>query len=161
LLNIKIINSKNIDLCINLLKENKEDLKYFAKIGWSTEEIINQSIKESNHSIGLCAYHKLIGFIIGNMIIADNISEYEIFIVFISNNFRKRGYASYLLNNIIENSHTHMLKRITLEASENNTRAISLYNKNKFNIIGRRKNYYLSNNIREDALIFERILISE
>tara|TARA_B100000029_G_C17440753_1_gene911362 strand:+ start:198 stop:680 length:483 start_codon:yes stop_codon:yes gene_type:complete len=157
LLKIKLINLKNISHCISLLNDKNEDLGYFKKIGWSEKEIINQSTKESNHSFGLFFNNKLIGFVIGNLIIVDNISEYEIFILYISKKFRKHGYASYLLDLIVKDSYKYMLKKIILEVSENNVNAIHFYKKNKFNLIGKRKKYYSNiNNLKEDALIFEK-----
>ncbi len=162
MLKIKLINSKNISHCISLLNDGNEDLGYFQKIGWSKKEIINQSTRESNHSFGLFFNNKLIGFVIGNLIIVDNISEYEIFIIYISKKFRKLGYASYLLDSIVKNSYKYMLKKIILEVSENNVSAINFYKKNKFNLIGKRKKYYSNiNNLKEDALIFTKLLINE
>mgnify|MGYP001408689920 CR=1 FL=1 len=157
MLKIKLINLKNISHCISLLNDKNEDLGYFKKIGWSEKEIINQSTKESNHSFGLFFNNKLIGFVIGNLIIVDNISEYEIFILYISKKFRKHGYASYLLDLIVKDSYKYMLKKIILEVSENNVNAIHFYKKNKFNLVGKRKKYYSNiNNLKEDALIFEK-----
>lgn len=77
-----------------------------------------------------------------------NIDEIEITDVLIYEEYRKKGYASKLLKNIIDNSN----KRIILEVSVNNKKAINLYKKFGFEEINVRKSYYKDGS---DALIME------
>ena len=138
---------------------NNVDYKRFKKIGWTDKEIINQIKNANNLSICLWVKKELVGFIIGNLITLENLSEYEIFIVYIDKKYRKLGYASCLINYIKDYPIKYMLKKITLEVSRNNNEAINLYKKNNFHQIGIRKNYYKFNDSsKDDALIFERIL---
>ena len=64
--------------------------------------------------------------------------------------FRNRGIGTKLLHHIIEEARKKNLLSLTLEVNENNTSAISLYEKHHFQKIGQRKNYYKQN---ENAII--------
>lgn len=77
----------------------------------------------------------------------------EINYIFIKDGYRKNGIASNLLKYLI-NSYKNSYN-ITLEVSKNNTAAIKLYEKNGFNIVATRKNYYGAN---VDAYLMERKL---
>ena len=78
---------------------------------------------------------KLIGFIH----IQDLIDEIDIINIVIDNNYRRKGYASKLIEHVISYANS---KKIILEVSENNINAINLYKKYNFNEINRRKGYY-------------------
>ena len=64
--------------------------------------------------------------------------------------YRKKGIATKLIDFAI--SQFNDLKTIMLEVNENNSSAISLYNKNNFKVINKRNNYYGS----DAALIMKR-----
>ena len=84
----------------------------------------------------LCVINdKLIGFIH----IQDLIDEIDIINIVIDNDYRKKGYASKLIEYVISYANS---KKIILEVSENNINAINLYKKYNFNEINRRKGYY-------------------
>lgn len=68
--------------------------------------------------------------------------------------YRKRGIASWLLQNIINKADRSAVRQITLEVRRSNTAAISLYKKFAFEIVGVRKNYYEAEH--EDALLMRR-----
>ena len=68
------------------------------------------------------------------------------------------GYATKLLENIQLTLKKNNLKKMFLEVASNNYQAIKLYKKNKFKKIGIRKNYYLMDNNKIDAFIFEKII---
>lgn len=57
-------------------------------------------------------------------------------------NYRNNGIGSKLLQKIIDISKEKNMKTITLEVNENNSYAISLYDKFGFNNVGIRKKYY-------------------
>lgn len=67
--------------------------------------------------------------------------------------YQKSGIASSLINYVISNIEQ---KKIMLEVSENNTKALNFYKKNNFVEINRRKKYY--DNLY-DAIIMEREVI--
>lgn len=84
----------------------------------------------------LCVINdKLIGFIH----IQDLIDEIDIINIVIDNDYRRKGYASKLIEYVISYANS---KKIILEVSENNINAINLYKKYNFNEINRRKGYY-------------------
>ena len=66
--------------------------------------------------------------------------------------WRNNGYASALLENLIQNNKD--AKKILLEVNENNEEAIKFYQKHKFVEINRRPKYYQNG----DAIIMERVL---
>lgn len=65
--------------------------------------------------------------------------------------YRKKGVATFLMLDLVNECYKKMIKYITLEVRESNIPAISLYDKFGFSTIGTRKNYYQDNN--ENALI--------
>ena len=65
--------------------------------------------------------------------------------------YRRKGIATFLMMDLIEDCYKKMIKYVTLEVRESNIPAISLYDKFGFSTIGTRKNYYQDNN--ENALI--------
>lgn len=70
-------------------------------------------------------------------------------------NYRNRGIATKLINYVI--SLYDDIDQVMLEVNENNSSAISLYEKNKFEIINKRFNYYGS----DTALIMKRVVDNE
>ena len=83
---------------------------------------------------------------------------YEILLIYVNNHKRNIGYATKLLENIQLTLKRYNLKKIFLEVASNNIQAIKLYKKNKFKKIGIRKNYYLMDNNKINALVFEKII---
>ena len=65
------------------------DFLYFCKLGWSLNDIKAQAKKRSNYSIELMKFNILNGFIIGDLIYIEKISEYEILLIYAKNICRK------------------------------------------------------------------------
>jgi ribosomal-protein-alanine N-acetyltransferase len=65
--------------------------------------------------------------------------------------YRRQGVAQALLEALIAQGQAQQLSFITLEVREHNAPAIGLYEKNGFQVVGRRKNYY--EKPREDAIL--------
>ena len=80
----------------------------------------------------------------------------DIYKIFIRDNDKNKGYATMLLNKVIEIAKRYTSKKLMIEVRSNNLPAINFYKKNEFNQISIRKNYY--KNPIDDALIFERSL---
>lgn len=76
---------------------------------------------------------------IGYVIVRKLYENLDITDVFINEEYRRQGYASKLLNYIIENNSNY---KIMLEVNEENIPAIKLYEKLGFKKISERKNYY-------------------
>ena len=120
-------------------------------MGWSSIQIINQLNKDTNLSFGAFYNETLVSFIIGNLFNIEKISEYEILLLYVCKDFRKKGLGTKLLNKIEENN-TH-LKKIYLEVSKNNFEGISFYEKMHFTSAHTRKNYFFIKNKHIDALM--------
>mgnify|MGYP000100198204 CR=1 FL=1 len=86
----------------------------------------------------ICLDDKPIGF----AVIRKVLDEAEIITFCILPKWCKNGYATYLLEWIIDTLQTQSVKRLFLEVRENNDAAIRLYKKCSFKIIGCRKGYY-------------------
>ena len=122
----------------------------FLSMGWSTNQIINQINKKTNFSFGAFNNKTLVSFILGDLFNIEKISEYEILLIYVSKDFRKKGFGTKLLNKIEENN--TRLKKIYLEVSKNNSEGISFYTKMKFKNMNTRKNYFFIKNKHIDAI---------
>ena len=157
---IKIKKLQKIDLksCLNLVyneKDNFSDLKF---IGWSKKQIISQFSKSIDYSLGIYKDNNLISFMLGDLISIEKDAEYEILVLYVKKSERREGFASKLLKYIEKQKKKLNLKKIYLEVSKNNTNAIYLYKKNKYNLINIRKNYYLIKNQKIDSLCYAKLL---
>lgn len=72
--------------------------------------------------------------------------------------FRGKGFAAQLLAAGIEKLKSTGVRFVFLEVSSQNSTAIRLYTTERFEEIGRRKNYYNRNGNPEDAIIMKRII---
>ncbi len=122
----------------------------FLNMGWSAKEIFNQFQKKTNFSYAAFYNNYLISFILGDLFNIEKITEYEILLIYVCKNFRKKGIAKKLIK-IIEEKNKN-LNKIYLEVSKNNNDAICFYKKMNFKKIYIRKNYFLSNKEQIDAI---------
>jgi ribosomal-protein-alanine N-acetyltransferase len=72
-----------------------------------------------------------------------------------------QGWGRKLLTHAIQYAKQHGAGIVYLEVRRSNTKAISLYRKESFYLIGERKGYYPTVAGQEDALIFAKSLVSE
>lgn len=80
----------------------------------------------------------------------------EITNVAVHPDYRRKGIAYLLVENLIKICENNNFQYINLEVRESNCKAISLYNKFGFEKVGMRKNYY--NNPKENALLMTKPL---
>lgn len=80
--------------------------------------------------------------ILGFIHINDIYDRYEINNIFVLNEYRKKGIASKLIENVIEIGKKENKINITLEVRKNNIEAINLYKKYNFVEKAVRKGYY-------------------
>ena len=148
--------TKEDEIFFNHLIFNEEkNYDDFLSMGWSTNQIINQINKKTNLAFGAFNNKTLVSFILGDLFNIEKISEYEILLIYVSKDFRKKGFGTKLLNKIEENN--TRLKKIYLEVSKNNSGGISFYTKKKFIGIHTRKNYFYIKNKYIDALTMVKI----
>jgi ribosomal protein S18 acetylase RimI-like enzyme len=134
----------------NLIFHEGKNYDDFLSMGWSKNQIINQINKKTNLAIGAFYNETLVSFILGDVFNIEKISEYEILLIYVCKDFRKKGLGAELLNKIEENN--TRLKKIYLEVSKNNFEGISFYTKMKFMGTHTRKNYFFIKNNHIDAL---------
>ena len=80
--------------------------------------------------------------------------ESDVMNVAVHPDFRRRGIAEALINDLVAQLNAIGSHSLTLEVRASNVPAISLYEKLGFAEVGRRKNYY--RNPKEDALILRK-----
>ena len=133
----------------------ESDLKNILLIE-SQNKVALWSLKNFQESLTAKDYFKVVRFndeTVAFIIAKVMNHECEILNLGVEISMRKKKLASKLLNNLIDFSKVLNIKQIFLEVRVSNTAAVNLYDKFKFNEIGCRPNYYITENGREDALI--------
>lgn len=98
-------------------------------------------LQELQNNICLVAeLEETIGFFCGYKVL----DEFSINNVGIRKKYQKQGWATKLINSVIEVQANLGIKSFFLEVRESNLAAIKLYKKCGFSPIGLRKNYYIS-----------------
>ena len=103
-MNLIKFNLENINICGELLLQNIDEFLLFEKFDCSVKWINFLAKKRNNQSICLINSNILIRFIIGDLISIEKKLEYEILPIYVDNKFRKRGFASYLINALTKSS---------------------------------------------------------
>ena len=130
MLTIKHLNEKDIDLCYEL------DLKTIAL--WSKNQWTNEFKKKGTKVYGISITNLLIGICVLQVVL----DEAQINYFAVNNEFRNKGFGSYLMNYLIKKCETLNLNKILLEVSQSNTTAVRFYSRFDFSTVGIRKNYY-------------------
>ena len=135
-----------------------EDLEKFNELGfqvnnnfsnlYNLEQILNS---QHDYVYGYYIVDKLVGFIH----ITKLYETMDIVNIVVDKDYRKQGIATRLIDYVIDLFDD--VDNVMLEVNENNVAAISLYEKNKFEIISKRNNYYGS----DAALIMKRVVENE
>ena len=135
-----------------------EELERFNQLGLlvnnNFSNVFNlKDIIESQYDdiYGYYKDNKLVGFIH----ITKLYETMDIVNVVVDSDFRKQGIATKLIDYVIKLFDD--IENVMLEVNENNIAAISLYQKNKFEVINKRNNYYGS----DAALIMKRVVENE
>lgn len=98
---------------------------------------------------------KLIAFVM----ISINGDECHILNVCVDRIYQHQGLGRELMNYAIQQALESGARYAYLEVRRSNTRAITLYRKMQFHLVGERKDYYPSMEGLEDALVFAKSLI--
>ena len=130
MISIKQINKKDIDLCYEL-DSNTISL-------WSREQWSNEFKKDGTKIFGLLIENLVIGICVCQVVIDE--AQINYFVV--NKKFRKKGFGSYLMNNLIKKCEKLNLKKLLLEVSQSNVTAERFYSRFDFSTVGIRKNYY-------------------
>lgn len=130
-----MLNQLNIDN-INSIKEVQS---IFCDVFKQKDELINTLT--ANPYVKLCTYSvdkKIVAFIEYEEIY----DRYELDNIFVLEEYRNMGLASYLMQYMIDEGKKNNIKNITLEVRRDNDKAIRLYKKYGFIEKAIRHNYY-------------------
>ena len=116
-----------------------------------TKEILRDCILYKYDSFSVFFNENLVGYVIAKI----TYPETHILNLTVKKNFRKKGIGKSLIELIISEARLRSSENILLEVRVSNFEAQSLYEKLNFQIIGTRKNYYESENGREDAYVLK------
>ena len=146
MISIKHINEKDIDLCYEL---DSNTISLWSKKQW-TNEFKKTGIKVfgillSNLLIGICVFHVVL-------------DEAQINFFAINHKYRKKGFGTYLMNNLIKECEKLNISKLFLEVSHNNFIAEKFYSRFNFSTVGIRRNYYKDGS---DALLKEKKLTTK
>lgn len=105
---------------------------------WSRESISSELDNGNSIFLVMLEADRVIGYIGMNFVL----DEGYIYNVAVDSDFRCRGVASALINELVTYGKKHNFAFLTLEVRESNLAARSLYSKFGFIKVGERKNYY-------------------
>ncbi len=84
------------------------------------------------------------------------LDQAELANIAVRSDFRRQGYASRLLERVLQIARDRQVESIYLEVRASNTRAVELYERFGFSRVGVRKTYY--DKPKEDALVMRTLL---
>ena len=146
MISIKHINEKDIDLCYEL-DSNTISL-------WSKKQWANEFKKEGIKIFGLL----ITNLVIGICVIQVVLDEAQINYFVVNKKFRKKGFGSFFMCDLIKKFEKLNLKKILLEVSQSNVTAERFYSRFDFSTVGIRRNYYKDGS---DALLKEKKLTTK
>lgn len=139
---------------------NKSDIQQMLAIEsavhispWS-EETFKVCFQTGYLCWGIEIDNKIIGFIVVSL----KIEECHILNVVVANAYQHQGYGRKLMEYALALAKDSGAGIVYLEVRRSNSRAISLYRKLQFHMVGERKAYYPTVAGLEDALIFAKSL---
>lgn len=96
--------------------------------------------------------------IMGFIIVSMRPSECHILNICVARPYQHKGYGALLLNTVLKKAYEAGVGIAYLEVRRSNSKAIGLYQKLNFFLVGERKNYYPMPHHKEDALVFAKDL---
>ena len=146
MISIQPLTEKDIDLCYEL---DSNTISLWTKKQWSNE-FKREGVKIfglliSNFVVGVCAYQ-----------VVHDEAQINYFVV--NQEFRKRGYGSFLLSYLIKLFEKRHINKILLEVSQENNTAQKFYDHFNFSTVGIRRNYYKDGS---NALLKEKQLLTK
>ncbi len=123
-------------------------------VPWSRNSL--QEVGESENHIFFVILHKVQAQtdIWGLGCVSVIAGEGELLNIAVSPDHRREGLGQWLLGALLEEAKERGVERLFLEVREGNAPARGLYERNGFQMIGKRKRYY--RNPPEDAILMER-----
>ncbi len=146
MLSIKQINENDIELCYEL-DSNTISL-------WSKEQWVQEFKKEGVKVFGLLISNLVIGICVFHIVLDE--AQINFFVV--NQEYRKKGFGSYLMIYLIKQCEKLNIHKLVLEVSHTNVVAEKFYNRFDFSTVGIRRKYYKDGS---DALLKEKILTTK
>ena len=146
MISIKHLNKEDIDLCYEL---DSNTISLWSKKQWNSE-FTKKGIRViglflSNLVLGICVFH-----------IVHDEAQINYFVV--NKKYRKKGFGTFLMSNLIKECEKLNINKLFLEVSHTNATAEKFYSSFDFSTVGIRRNYYKDGS---DALLKEKKLISK
>lgn len=130
----------------------------------SIERLV-QALPWTEHSFNLCFQAGCFGWvieidkkIIGFIIISSRQQECHILNLCIDIPYQHQGFGKKLLEQALSEAEKQGLHLVYLEVRRSNAKAIALYKKEGFQVVGERKGYYPAEEGHEDALVLAKWL---
>ena len=139
----KELNYKEFELCYEI---DSDTICLWTKKQW-----IYEFKKRGVKIVAILLRKEIIGIYVVQIIF----DEAQINFFSIKQKYRRKGYGSCLMRNLIKQCEKFSVKRVLLEVSDTNLIAEAFYSKFKFLTVGIRKNYYKNGS---NALLKEKIL---
>lgn len=144
------------------LRKAKNTQSFQSGVRWGFKDF-KSSIKSKHNKI-FCAVScsasnilRLEGFIIYQFMEHQS----EMLFLEVVGRSRRKGIGRFLLNSSLNHLAHSGIKSVFLEVAKTNRPAILLYRKQKFQVIGNRKNYYTFSRVKKvDALTMRRFLVA-
>ncbi|MBU0278043.1 MULTISPECIES: ribosomal protein S18-alanine N-acetyltransferase [unclassified Gemella] len=143
MIKINKVGVENLDRLLEIDSQNFDD-------PWSREMFKKELEHENSEYYGLFNDDEILGFC-GGWYAVD---EYQINKIVIDKPHQDKKLGQLFLIYIMQLYATKNAKKATIEVRESNAKAIKVYTRAGFDIIGRRENYYQNN--RENAYIMIR-----
>ena len=143
MISLKELDYKEFELCYEI---DSETICLWTKKQWEFE-----FKKRGVKVVAILLDREIIGIYVVQIII----DEAQLNFFSIKQKYRRKGYGSCLMRNLIKQCEKLSLRRVLLEVSDTNLVAEIFYNKFKFLTVGIRKNYYKNGS---DAVLKEKIL---
>lgn len=119
----------------------------------------------AEETFAICFKHHCKGWVIeldkhvvGFILISFSTEECHLLNVCVAHAQQHKGYGRKLLEQALAYAREEGIGMMYLEVRESNSRAIALYEKSGFQVVGKRKDYYPTVSGREDALILAKIV---
>ena len=146
MISIKQIYKEDIELCYEL-DSNTISL-------WSKKQWANEFKKEGLKVFGILLSNLIIGICVFQVVLDE--AQINFFVV--NHNYRKKGFGTCLMRNLIKECEKLNINKLTLEVSHTNFTAEKFYDKFDFSTVGIRREYYKDGS---DALLKEKKLTTK
>lgn len=109
-------------------------------------------------SDSICKVYEDGDAMLGYAVFMASVDDAELLDIGIAAEYQRKGLGRRLLLEIMEIAHGMSMRRMLLEVRPSNVAALGLYRAAGFSEIGLRRDYYVADNGREDAIVMECIL---